>query len=174
MDAVVVARLRTGDEAAFAQLLTAYERPLGRYLQALTHDRSLSEDLLQETFLRAFLHLSNLQSAEAIRPWLYRIATNLAMTALKRRSRFRWLPLLPDLTAPGFEDDLAEADRVQRALARLPMDYRTCLLLTRVEGLKSYEAASVLGISPEAVRKRLSRGQDLLRDALKEVDGDAV
>lgn len=174
MDTAVVARLRTGDEAAFALLLATYERPLGRYLQALTRERPLTEDLVQETFLRAFLHLNSLQSDEAIRPWLYRIATNLALTALKRRSRFRWLPLLPGLTAPGFEDDLAETDRVQRALARVPLEYRTCLLLTRVEGLKSHEAASVLGLTPEAVRKRISRGQEMLREALREVGGDAV
>lgn len=175
MDAAIVARLRQSDEAAFALLLQHYEAPLGRYLQSLTRNRELTRDLLQETFLRAYTHLTDLRDDTAIRPWLYRIATNLAMTALKRRQRFPWLPWFPaaERTA-GFEDDLAERDAVQRAIARLPVEYAGPLLLTRVEGLKSHEAASVLGISAELVRKRVSRALEMLRKELGEEDGRAV
>lgn len=175
MDAAIVARLRQSDEAAFALLLQHYEAPLGRYLQSLTRSRDLAQDLVQETFLRAYTHLEDLRDDTAIRPWLYRIATNLAMTALKRRSRFQWLPWVA-VAEPTtrFEDDLAERDAVQQAIAQLPVEYSSCLLLTRVEGLKSYEAAAVLGISAELVRKRVSRALELLRRELGEEDGHAV
>ncbi len=175
MDAAIVTRLRESDEAAFEMLLHQYEAPLGRYLQSLTRSRHLAQDLLQETFLRAYTHMADLRDDAAIRPWLYRIATNLAMTALKRRHRFQWLPWLSSAEpTTRFEDDLAERDAVQRAIARLPADYSSCLLLTRVEGLKSHEAAAVLGISAELVRKRVSRALEMLRKELGKEDGDAL
>lgn len=121
------------------------------------------------------MHLADLREDAAVKPWLYRIATNLAMTALKRRSRFQWLPWFQAAEPETrFEDDLAERDAVHRAIAALPLEYGSPLLLTRVEGLKSYEAAAVLGISPELVRKRVSRALEMLRKELGEEDGHAV
>lgn len=152
-----------------ASLMETYETRLGRYLQSLTGSREMAQDLVQETFLRAYLHLSSLRDDGAVKPWLYRIATNLAMTALKRRNRFRWLPLSWLSPTPGFEADLVERDRVQSAIRRIPAEYSSCMLLTRVEGLKSHEAAAVLGISADLVRKRVQRAQEMLR---KELGGD--
>lgn len=164
---------KAGDVVTLTRMMETYEAPLGRYLRSLTGSWELSQDLVQETFLQAYLHLSSLRDEGAVKPWLYRIATNLAMTALKRRNRFRWLPLTWLKPSPGFEAEQVERDRVQTAIGRLPAEFATCLLLTRVEGLKSHEAAGVLGISAELVRKRVQRAQELLRRELGG-DGSAV
>lgn len=174
MDAALLERLRDGEELAFARLLELYEAPIGRYLLSLTGERMLAEDLVQETFLRAYLHVGDLRDDTALKPWLYRIATNLAMTALRRRSRFGWLPLTAVKAVKSFEDDVVQQQWLRAALDKLPSDHVACLLLTRVEGLKSHEAAAVLGISPEAVRKRLSRVVDTLRVELGGGDGHAL
>ncbi|HYG60003.1 MAG TPA: RNA polymerase sigma factor [Symbiobacteriaceae bacterium] len=174
MDATALSRLRDGDEAAFVRLLELFERPISRYLLSLTGDRMLAEDLVQETFLRVYLHTKELRDDAALKPWIYRIATNQAMTALRRRSRFRWLPLTTVKAAPGFEEEIIEQQWLRAALDRLPSDHVACLLLTRVEGMKSHEAAAVLGISPEAVRKRLSRVVEALRAELGGDDSHAV
>lgn len=169
MQAAIVSNRTAGDEALLTLLMETYESPLGRYLQSLTGNREMAQDLVQETFLRAYLHLPSLRDEGAVKPWLYRIATNLAMTALRRRSRFRWLPLSWLNPLPGFEEDLAERDRVQTAIRKLPAEFSACLLLTRVEGLRSHEAGAALGISADLVRKRVQRAQEMLR---KELGGD--
>lgn len=167
---VTTAQSPASAEDALTVLMETYEARLGRYLQSLTGSRELAQDLVQETFLRAYLNLSSLRDEGAVKPWLYRIATNLAMTALKKRSRFRWLPLSWLKPSPGFEEDLVQRDRLQGALRNLSVEFSSCLLLTRVEGLKSHEVAAVLGISADLVRKRVQRAQEMLR---KELGGDS-
>jgi DNA-directed RNA polymerase specialized sigma24 family protein len=93
LEAGLVERARAGDQAAFAALITRYQQPLGGYLAHLTGDRELAADLAQETFLRAYRALGATRPDLLIRPWLYRIATNLAYDFLRRRRRLAWLPL---------------------------------------------------------------------------------
>jgi len=112
---------------------------------------------VQDVFVRA-MHSSRVPATDAERrPWLYRIATNLAIDELRRRRRFRFLPFSgreavdPPTTAEG--------DPVRRALAGIPPEQAAALILRLHEGFTRAETAELLGLSEEGVKSRLARGR---------------
>lgn len=175
-DALLVARIRTGDEDAFDMLVERYQAPIFRYLRSLVADSEQARDLAQDTFLRAYRSLDSLQDPRLLRSWLYRIAHNQACSLLRRRRLIRWLPLLPSRPdhAPHTERSAVEAAHVEAALARVPLEQRAPLLLHLVAGFSHAEVAALLQISEGAVRMRISRGRVAFRLAYgTEEDDDA-
>lgn len=182
------ARLRQSEfELWFAQ----YQLPLLDYLYGMTRDREWAADLAQETFLRAFAAMSRDTTAiEHPRAWLYRIATNVTLSALRRKRRFDWLPL--SIFEPGadtsganrwrariFElsdQDVAvavvERDAVWAVLDELPPRWRAALLLQTMEGFETREIARELGVSEVNARKTLFRAKERFRQisARREAD----
>jgi RNA polymerase sigma-70 factor (ECF subfamily) len=169
----LVKRARRGDRAAFGALVERYQRPLGSYLAHLTGDREAALDLTQETFVRAFGAIARTRPDLLVRPWLFRIATNLARDHNRRRRLLEWLPLrVVDQTMSLADDETTEErDVVRRALGRLRPDERSVLLLCGLEGLPYQQAAGVLGGSAEAVRKRFARAKEHFRAAYAALGG---
>jgi RNA polymerase sigma-70 factor (ECF subfamily) len=164
-DAVLVALAQAGDNAAFAVLVARYQQMVGAYLLHLTGERELARDLSQDTFVRAYRALPRAAPDLSFRPWLYRIATNLAHDYWRRQRLYRWLPVSvlehhpgDDTTAP-----MAEQELVRQVLARLKPEERAVLLLCGLERLPYSEAAAALGSSAEAIRKRFARAKDRFR-----------
>jgi RNA polymerase sigma-70 factor (ECF subfamily) len=165
-DLELVARIQAGDEDAFEALVARYQAPLFRYLLGFVGQREQAEDLLQETFLRAFRAIGRLDDPATLRPWLYRIAHNQACSLLRRRRLLAWLPLgAQHLPAPPADRSAIEAARTTEALARLPPELRAPLLLHLVAGFSYAETAALLGVSEGAVRMRISRGRAAFRAA---------
>lgn len=167
IELALVARLRDGDPSAFDVVHERYSRPLFNFLARLACRRDVAEDLLEETWLRLVSRAPALRTDTRLGPWLFTVARNLYVSY--RRSRFvedshasGFIGLWP-CGVPGrspFEVAAAtEAERrIESALAELPVSYREAVLLA-VEGLSAVEAAQVCGISPGAMRQRLSRGR---------------
>lgn len=175
-DALLVAQIRAGDEAAFDALMLRYQAPIVRYLHGLTGNAEQACDLAQETFERAYRSLGALRDPFMLRAWLYRIAHHQAYSLLRRRALVRWLPLPHALraTTPAPDSAAIAAVRVGQALARVPLDQRAPLLLHLVAGFSYAEVAALLGASEGAVRMRISRGRAAFRAAYgAEEDDDA-
>lgn len=137
---------------------------------------SLAEDLTQETFLKAYAAILRTDSELALRPWLYRIATNEAKMYFRRQRLIRFLPFLggrQEPAGPSAAEGLDEREQVRQALSRLPEEYSAPLLLYLVEGFKHHEVGAILGISPEAARKRVARGSEMFRKAYAALEGAA-
>lgn len=166
-DALLVARLRAGDESAFEVLVGRYQQPLFHYLRGLVGNAEQAEDLLQETFLRAHTSLMSLQEPGLLRSWLYRIAHNLACSSLRRQRLVRWLPLpfFHPTSGPTMEHAALATAHVEAALARVPLEQRAPLLLHLVGGFSYDEVAALLGTTEGAVRMRISRGRAAFRAA---------
>src|SRR6188768_1235005 len=92
----LVERARAGDQAAFAQLFERYHAPILNYLHRMVGDRALAEDLTQDTFIKAYNALSRTKPDLAFKAWLYRIATNTAISHLRRGKIIKWLPFITD------------------------------------------------------------------------------
>ena len=167
VEAHLLARLRAGDETAFEMLVERYQAPLFRYLCSFVGDAEQAQDLVQETFLRAFRSIHSLEEAKTLRNWLYRIAHNLACSLLRRRRIIRWLPLTHDRPAntPSLDRSAIEAACVEAALAQVPMNLRAPLLLHLVGGFSYAEVASMLQLNESTVRMRISRGRAAFRRA---------
>jgi RNA polymerase sigma-70 factor (ECF subfamily) len=170
-DGWLVERAQHGDRAAFAALVEHYQQPLGSYLWRLTRDRELALDLTQDTFLRAYRSIGETPPDLLVRPWLFRIATNLAYDQFRRRRRFGRLPIGPleRPTGPDESVSVEERELVHRALARLRPSERAVLLLCAVEQLSYREVAAILGCSSEAVRKQFTRAKEHFRLVYAEV-----
>jgi len=171
----LVARLQRGETTAFDEVYDRYRPRLFAFLARLTQHREIAEDLLQETWLRLAQHAPRLAANTCLAAWLFTVARNL------HRSHVRWLVVdldqrrwLRRTAREGIENtspfDLTAAGELERALehalALLPIKHREAVLLVAVERMEPSEAARVLGISPEALRQRLSRGRVRIADEL--------
>lgn len=163
--ALGVDALLAGDVHAFEAVVDRYGDALARYLARLLGDRARAEELAQETLLQAYRALPKLKGELALKPWLYKIATNNAYKELRRRRLIQFVPLLEHLShSQNVERQTERRDLVSRALATLDEESRTLLVLTAVEGFSYQEAAAIVGLSPEAARKRIYRAKLKFRD----------
>jgi RNA polymerase sigma-70 factor (ECF subfamily) len=170
----LIARLKQADTDAFDQLYAAFHPRLFNFLARLSRRRDVAEDLVEETWLRVVTHLHRLRDDTRLAPWLFTIARNLYASYCRSRlldydalAGFHLWPVQPSAPSP-FETAAASElqKRVEVALATLPGTYREALLLVALEGLTPSEAAAVCGVTPEAMRQRLSRARGLLAKRL--------
>jgi len=166
----LVARLKTGDHAAFDAIYDAFNTRLFNFLARLTHSRQQAEDLLEETWLRLVAHAGRLQPDTRLGPWLFTVARNLYVSHCRSRMleeayAAEGIGLWPAALAASPFDQAAANQleaRIEAALAKLPPMYREVVLLVVVEGLEPAEAAEMCGVSAVAMRQRLKRARDLL------------
>jgi len=177
-----IRRAATGDHAAFALLVRRYEARIDVYLRQMVGDADLASDLAQETFLAAYQALPRWQpppnattrTTDLLSPWLYRIATNHAISALRRQAMLaRRAPGAPTRASSSLEDAVIGRELLRAALATLDEDDAACLVLHYVAGERYGEIAARLGISSEAVRKRVGRALSSLRRAYAALETEA-
>lgn len=173
-DGELVEKARAGDHAAFAALVARYQQAIGGYLSHLTGDREAAFDLAQEAFVRAYGALGRTRPQLQFKPWLYRIATNLAYDHLRRRRRIAWVSLrgIDRFAQTDPPCAVEERDLVQQTLARLRPDERAVLLLCGLERVSYAEAVGTLGGTPEAIRKRFTRAKEHFRRVYAALDED--
>lgn len=177
-----IRRAALGDHAAFAALVRHYEARIVTYLRQMIGDADLASDLAQETFLAAYQALPRwqpppetaLRTADLLSPWLYRIATNQAISLLRRQTiSSRRAVTSTEVGSASLEDAVIGRELLRAALASLDEDDATCLVLHYVAGERYGEIAMRLGISSEAVRKRVGRALSSLRRAYAALETEA-
>ncbi len=165
--------LQRGDPAAFDAVYEAYRARVFSFVLRLGGERALAEDVMQDTFVRLAERAARLAPDTDLRAWLFTVARNRFLDRRRRMLfRGRTLSALPlaATTGPTPFDRLEQSElaaRVQRALSALPADQREAVLLCSVEGFTPAEAASIAGVSPATLRKRLSRGRQALRKLIR-------
>ena len=161
-DSDLVGRAREGDQVAFAQLFEHYHAPILNYLHRMVGDRAMAEDLTQDTFIKAYNALPSTRPDLAFKPWLYRIATNTAISQLRRRKIVQWIPFLPGhdhASEQSIERSVSRRQDIEQTLSRLPQHYAAALLLPHYQGLSLAETADALGITENAAKLRLFRAR---------------
>ena len=183
-DHALLEATRIGDEDAFAELVSRYRNPITSYIYRMTNDYDGAVDLAQETFVRVYRAAERYQTTYAFSTYIYRIATNLAISELRKRKRRKLVSLTgffqskdgaepqefnPADTRPLADTELVDTERrqaVQRAISTLPEKYRAPLILRDVDG-KSYEEISrILETSEGTVKSRISRARGFLREKM--------
>ena len=175
-EAQVVTLIREGQTDAFDEIVATFEMSLIRYLARLTGNTEVARDLAQKTFLQAYKGILKTRSDLSLKAWLYRIATNNALQHQRRKRLLTFIPFsnlgertAASLAAPDSNSD--ERLAIQEAMLKVPLDQRTCLVLHFVEGFKYREIAELVGISEEAVRKRVARGSEKFRSMYQSASG---
>jgi RNA polymerase sigma-70 factor, ECF subfamily len=171
-DNELVERARTGDARSYEELVRRYERLVGRVLYSYAGRDAAVEDLVQETFLRAYDRLSTFNPEYRFKTWLLAIANNLGIDTLRRRRNVvEFNPEVHGRVVRGPEAVATEAERaksVQEAVMTLPETYSVPLVLRYAEGLTYAEIAEVLGITVPALKSRLFRARNMLAERLEE------
>lgn len=169
-DDALMALCAAGDEDAFAVIIDRYKNSLVNYLTHLVRSRDRAEEIGQEAFVRLYHNAGKYQQKERLGPYLFRIATNLVVSEVRRERR--WNLLLPRLHASVRQSDPApdaelltsEIQRqVQSAIERLPMFYRAPLVLFEIEEWSYEEIARALDLRLGTVKSRISRARNLMR-----------
>lgn len=171
-DPEVVRAAAAGDRDAFDVLVRSFQEPVWRYLRAMVSDAALAEDLAQETFLRAYTRLDTFGFRSRFSTWLFQVARNLAVDALRARDRRRLLPvrLGPTTTPPGME----VRSELLAAMDQLSPKLREALLLVEVMGLTCREAGTVLSVPEGTIKSRLYHARRSLVAWFEADEGRAV
>lgn len=184
-DEDVLKEVAQGEEAAFAELLRRYENAILTFCYSFTRERGMAEDLAQETFLRVYRNAARYKPVAKFSTWLYKIAANLCINEIKRN---RLRPVLaldepagsdPEGTrvierlASGDDTPLTGAEKheiqslIRSAIDHLPDDQRTTLVLVEYHHLQYQEIAEILGVSVSAIKMRVKRARETLKELLK-------
>ena len=162
--------VRAGNTDAFTGIVERYHGPIIRYLHRLTGEYEVALDLAQDTFVRAYQGILKTDTELYLQAWLYKIATNLARQHYRRKKILSFVPFahVEEPKALSADNCSEENMAISEALQKVPEVQRACLVLRFVEGLKYGEIAETLGISEDAVRKRVVRGCEQFRRAYRE------
>jgi RNA polymerase sigma-70 factor (ECF subfamily) len=176
-DAQIVARVLRGDAELYAELVKRYRARYARYALHMLGNREDAEEALQDAFTRAYLSLSRFEDPERFGAWLFRILVNRCRTVGARRGR-RARTFVSDETAllEAAEEHPAERtawrEEIERALSRLRPEQREAFLLKYVEDLGYDEMAKMTGAGVSALKMRVMRACDRLRELLSDVRDD--
>lgn len=183
-DAALMLRVKQGDTAAFAQLVDKFKQPVINLAYRTLHDLTEAEDLAQNVFVQVYKSAARYEPSAKFSTWLFTIARNLCLNEIRRRARHP----ADSLDQPAAETDdhpLRQVEdkgvssppeqllrgeleeNVERALAELPENQRTALLLCRQEELSYEEIAAVLGCSLSATKSLIHRARETLKARLK-------
>ena len=157
----LIRRTQAGDQAAFAQLFAAHRERAFRTACLITQDRSLAEDMTQEAFVRAYLHISRCDPDRPFLPWLLRILINLCRNAVKRRGRSVQVAAM-DLAVGDTTAAVDDREMLWQALLRLEPRHRDVLMLRYYHDLSDVEIAEALAIPAGTVKSRLHSARGLL------------
>lgn len=182
-ESVLVAEARAGNAESFATLINQYDRHIYRLALNITGNQEDAEDVLQETFLKAYSNLDRFQGDSRFYTWLVRIAVNEALMKLRKRRGASWVSLDEPVETndrglmPREIEDWADnpeqsyaktelQDILNQVVEKLEPQFRTVFLLRDVEDFSTEETAKMLGLSVPAVKSRLLRARLKLRERL--------
>ncbi len=182
-DHQLIEKVRNGDEAAFGEIMSRYKNPITNFLYRFLNDYEEAVDLAQETFVRVYFAIDRYHTNYAFSTYIYRIASNLAITELRKRKRRSILSLTglfqtdetdttefqPPDNRPLADSDLVEDEKsrvIARAIATLPPKYRIPIILRDVEGRSYEDVAELMQLGLGTTKSRISRGRGLLKEKL--------
>ncbi len=175
----IVKKAVEGDEKAFEFLVRKYQNKVGNLIFKIVGDSSVIDDLTQEVFLKVFESLKDYRFGSAVYTWIYRITVNVCIDEIRKRQRHRVLSLSEVIgqnpkAEPSYSPVEKSAERkelreiIEKAVLKLPIEYKTALILREFEDLQYEEIAKILKVSVGTVKSRIFRARKLLAEHLKE------
>jgi len=190
-DEQLIAQVVAGCDPAFEELLFRYENPILTFCYTFVRNRETAEDIAQETFLRVYRNAARYQPVAKFTTWIYKIAANLCLNELKKgqlrncRSLDEPAGRNPDGTRiiehiadqkhgrPSTEAEKHEVQElIERALAYLPDDQRTTLVMVEYHHMLYEEIAEIEGLTVSGIKMRVKRARESLREALKFLEAE--
>ena len=179
-DEILIKKFQEGDVGAYNQLVNRFKDRLLNFIYRFVNDLDLAEDLVQDTLLKLYPHKDSYQEIAKFSTWLYTIAANLARTELRKKKRRKTFSVT-ELSRDDREFIIASSDvdpsedlssqnfekSVQRALAELPDDFKTIIILRDIQELSYDEISKIVDVPLGTVKSRINRGRVKLQQLLK-------
>ena len=179
-DEILIKKFQEGDVEAYNQLVFRFKDRLLNFIYRFVNDLDLAEDLVQDTLLKLYTHKDSYQEIAKFSTWLYTIAANLARTELRKKKRRKTFSVT-ELSRDDREFIIASSDvdpsedlssqnfekSVQRALAELPDDFKTIIILRDIQELSYDEISKIVDVPLGTVKSRINRGRVKLQQLLK-------
>jgi len=179
-DEILIKKFQEGDVGAYNQLVFRFKDRLLNFIYRFVNDLDLAEDLVQDTLLKLYTHKDSYQEIAKFSTWLYTIAANLARTELRKKKRRKTFSVT-ELSREDREFIIASSDvdpsedlssqnfekSVQRALAELPDDFKTIIILRDIQELSYDEISKIVDVPLGTVKSRINRGRVKLQQLLK-------
>lgn len=184
-DEEVVQRVRAGETALYEILVRRYNQRLYRVARAIMRNDGEAEDVMQDAYVRAYVHLGQFEGRSGFGAWLTKIAVHEALARLRKQQRLQPLEedggegettvaAVENSPSPEQQASNAELGRLlEEALLSLSEEYRTVLMLRDIEEMSTAETADALSLTEENVKVRLHRGRAMMRKTLQERVGTA-
>jgi RNA polymerase sigma-70 factor, ECF subfamily len=174
-EATLIEQARAGDEAAFAELMRRYKRPVVNFVYRMLGDAAEADDIAQEVFVRVYQHIGSYRPRMKFSTWLFTLARNAVIDQLRWRKRHPTESLeLIERSAASTEAGVVEqvatreiGEHIASAVATLPEDQKTALILAEYNGLSYDEIAQIMRCSEKSVEARLYRAKQTLRGKLR-------
>ena len=179
-DEILIKKFQDGDVGAYNQLVFRFKDRLLNFIYRFVNDLDLAEDLVQDTLLKLYTHKDSYQEIAKFSTWLYTIAANLARTELRKKKRRKTFSVTElsredrefiivssdvdpseDLSSQNFERN------IQLALAELPDDFKTIIILRDIQELSYDEISKIVEVPLGTVKSRINRGRVKLQQLLK-------
>ncbi|MDZ7339257.1 MAG: sigma-70 family RNA polymerase sigma factor [candidate division KSB1 bacterium] len=183
-DSVLIRRALAGDQGAYSHIMDRYRGPIFRMVHHMVRNRQQAEDLVQETFIKAFAALANFNEDYAFSTWLYKIAINNCIDYFRKKKLATFSLEQPIQARDGeiareFPDLGSSPDRtllakertalIEEAIASLPERYRICIILRHQEDRSYEEIAQILHVPLGTVKARIFRAREMLKKRLKDL-----
>jgi RNA polymerase sigma-70 factor (ECF subfamily) len=178
-DEELAARIRNGETALYEVLMRRYNQRLYRIARAIVRDDAEAEDVVQQAYVNAYLHLDQFAEKAKLSTWMTKIAVYEALARVRKRERAAATPFdesAEDTMKASVASPLIDPERqaltaelrllLERAIDALPERYRSVFVLREIDGLSTAEAADCLDVTEENVKTRLHRAKAMLRDTL--------
>jgi len=171
-DKALVEAVKSGDNRAFRQIVLKYEKLIAGVVKGMIGNDG-ADDVGQETFIRFYRSIGQYKGEAGLGTYLVRIAVNLTLNEIKKRNRKQWFSLDDRLKEkPEAEDEygrMESSELINKALTKLDPDFRSVVVLRIMQGYSTKETAEILQIPLGTVLSRLARGQEKLREILKQL-----
>ena len=184
-DEELIAQFQAGNENAYLVIVKRFKDRLFSFIYRFVGDTDLAEDLLQDTLVKVYTHKHSYREIARFSTWIYTIAGNLARTELRKRRRRATFSIstlglvgrdleLPstDYTPTKLHEGAQTEEAIRRALAKLPLHFRTVVILRDVQELSYDEISKIMKIPLGTVKSRVNRARLRLREILSNLDED--
>ena len=172
-DSELVRQIQSGDDAGFDELMRRYKRPVMSFVFRVLGNAEDAEDIAQDVFVRVYQKLGTYRTETKFSTWLFAMARNAAIDRIRWRGRHptESMESTPEIAMPsGTAEEVGAREiggQIAAAVARLPEDQRTALVLCEYQGLSCADIAGVMRCSQKSVESRLYRAKLILREALR-------
>lgn len=172
-DSELVRQIQSGDSAAFDELMRRYKRPIVNFVFRMLGNAADADDVGQEVFVRVYQNLDTYRPETKFSTWLFALARHAAINRLRWRARHptESIESTPEISASsGTAEDVSAreiGEQIAAAVARLPEDQRTAIVLSEYHGMSYTEIAAVMRCSKKSVESRLYRAKQALRERLR-------